>query len=272
MKTTVSGKARTLCATLLISAYALVAHADVNAPAKEKTCSGMITAVDAPDKVVKVQMYLFHKTFVLGDNCALALSDKSAASLADFRPGQKVKVSYIDAHGVLVADRVAQEELTFSGQVRKVDQNTHTLTVHHVGASRTFAVAQNCNVLLNGNAIGGLADVKRGERETVIYEVPDGQYMAREIEQKSTMLVGTLAAVNLPDQTISLDEARHGSKLFRLSDDCAIIINDKSEGRLDDLQPGQKYELSYDSVKGVNVVNRIALAQPQGKAEISQRR
>ena len=40
---------------------------------KDKTWTGTITALNDKDHTVKVEQYLFHKTFVLGDNCVLAI-------------------------------------------------------------------------------------------------------------------------------------------------------------------------------------------------------
>jgi len=259
-----------LCALALITGCAYSAYADGQMWTREKSYSGNLVSVDPANKVIKVQKYLFHKSFVLGDNCAFALGDKSSASLGDFRPGQQVNVSYVDAHGVLVADRVAQEEMLFYGQVREM--NTGTITVRNVGGTKTFAIPANCNVLLQRNARGRLTDVKLGDQVTIVYEVPSGQLMARKIEKKSVTFVGTLNSIDYAGQTVTVGEKGRGGKLFRLSDDCAIMHNGKPEGRLDDLKAGQAYELSYDSVNGINVVDRIALAQSQGETEVSQRR
>lgn len=270
MKTMILRTVRTLCVTVLVSACAVSAYADGKMAAKEKTCSGTITAVDAKEKVIKVQRYLLNKTFVLGENCVLALSNKKEASLGDFRPGQKVNVNYIDASGVLVADRIAQEELRFSGQVRALDRNAHTLRIGHWGTGKTFTIAGDCNVLLNGDAKGGLDDVKVGNRVTVIYEVPANRLTARQIEQRSILFVGSLQAISLSDQTVCAGNGHRKDTVFHLADNCAIIKDGKPEGRLNDLRLGQKYELSYDSVDGVNVVNRIAPAGAPEKPAMSQ--
>lgn len=272
MNTVLLRRVRTLCAAVLLTACAAsTVRADATKmAAKEKTCSGTITALDANGKVITVQSYLFRKTFVLGDNCTMSLKDKNSAMLGDFRPGQRVNISYVDAHGVLVADRITQDVLTFAGQVREFDRNTRMLKVRLRGSSKTFAVADNCQVLLRDDAKGGFADVKPGDRVTVIYEVPANQLTAREIDQRSLTTAGTLYAVNLADHTINISNGRQPGRLYRLADDCAIIVGNKFDARLDELQTGQTYELSYDAVEGVNVVNRIALAPSPAKAGIAR--
>lgn len=171
-----------LCLTALISARAVSTQAD-GLPAKnEKICSGTITAVDAKENVIKVQRFLFNKTLVLSDKCVLTLGDKLVPSLAAFKVGQEVNISYIDASGVLVADRIAQQELHFSGRVQALDRNAHTLTVRHWGASKSFTIPEDCNVILDDDVRGALNDVKLGNRVTVIFEAPCNHVTAHQIE------------------------------------------------------------------------------------------
>jgi len=173
-----------LWVTTLVSICAASTHADGKAAANEKTCSGIIIAVDAKEKAVKLQRFVFFcKTFVLADNCTLALCNKCDASLDDFRPGQKVNVSYSDASGVLVADRIAQEELSFTGRIQALDRHAHTLIVRHWGATKSFTIPDDCDVILDANANGRLDDVQVGKRATVIFEVPGNHLTARQIEQ-----------------------------------------------------------------------------------------
>jgi Cu/Ag efflux protein CusF len=263
MKTNMISAAGTagLAALLLVSASAISARAEDRTAATEKTTSGTITALDAKEKVLKIQGMLFAKTFVLGDNCSLAVGNKADASLGEFRPGQKVTVNYRDADGVLVADRVTQNKLFFTGEVSAMDGKSHTLTVRSHGALKSFSLADNCGVTLNAKASGKLDDIKLGSHVTVIYETPNGRWTARWIEEPSQHFTGTLGSVNLVDRTVTASKPLLGDKKFHVGDDCAIVINGKvaGAGRLKDLHPGEGCELSYDTVDGVNIVNRIAL-------------
>jgi Cu/Ag efflux protein CusF len=271
MKTTILVRtARTLFTTALISAFAVCAHADGTTAAKEKTYSGTITAVDAKEKVVKVQGYLLTKTFVLADKCELKLGDKHEASLGDFRPGQRVDVVYKDAGGVLVANRISQELLRFSGEVTAIDRAGHTIAIHDLGLTRTFAMADDLGIVLNGSNRGTLDDVKLGSQVTVTYEIPNNQFVARQIESRRNTFVGALSAVSLPDRTIRAGKSLLGDKKFHLTDNCVIVINGKTDAKLSDLQVGQNYEFDYEVVDGVNVVNRIAPVDMPAKPEVSQ--
>ncbi len=83
--------------------------------------------------------------------------------------------------------------------------------------------------------------------------------MARQIAQTSIEFTGTLTAIDLGEKTLKAS-AGFSSKKFNVADNCAIVINGKPDGRLSDLRPDEKLVFSYNNIKGVNVVNRIAPA------------
>lgn len=261
---------RALFTTAIVAAFAICARADGTTAVKEKNYSGTITSVDAKEKVVKVQGYLLTKTFELADKCELKLGDKRQASLGDFRPGQRVDVVYKDAGGVLVANRISQEYLRFSGEVTAIDRVNRTLAVHDLGLTRTFIMPDDLGIVLNGSSRGTLDDVKLGGQVTVIYEIPNNQFVARKIEARSAMFVATLNAISLADRTIKAGKGLLGDKKFHLTDNCTIVINGKTDGKLSDLRLGQNYELDYEVVDGVNVVNRIATVDVPAKTEVPQ--
>jgi hypothetical protein len=266
MKTNMRQMARTAGLAVLITAWAASACAEDKTADNHKTSSGTIAALDAKEKVLKIRGFMFNRSFVLGDNCMLALDDKTAASLGDFRPGQKVTVSYQDADGVLVADRITLDRLFFAGEVTAIDQKSHALSVRYRGEVKSFAIADNCGVTLNDNASGKLDDIKPGSRVMVTYETPNGNWTAREIGLPSMRFTGTLQAINLEDRTVSISKPLLGDKRFHIADGCAVVIHDKVTTRLQDLHPGEDCELSYDVVNGVNIVNRIAPVAAQEKA------
>ncbi len=226
----------------------------------EKTYTGTVMSVDRDEHQLKVKGIFLSKEFNLGDNCAYAFVDRKADKVNGLRPGQKVKVSYESARGVLVADRVEQIPLRYAGMVKAIDPEKRTLTVHHRTMNRKFEIAGDCRVLLRDERTGTLADVKPGHWVTVIYESPDKTATARRIEQTSATFTGDVTAIDLTDRTI---KAKHlfGAKKFNLADDCAIVLNGKTDGQMSDLKPGDELVLSYEEVNGVNVVNRIARAE-----------
>ncbi len=271
MKTLLAGRTiKALFTTAIIEGFTVFAPADGTTPAKEKNYSGTIITLDAKEKVVKVQGYLLTKTFELADNCELKLGDKREASLGDFRPGQRVDVVYKDASGVLVASRISQELLRFSGEITAIDRVNHTFDVHDPGLTRTFTMPDDLAVVVSGNSRGTVDDVKLGSQVIVTYEIPNNQFVARQIEARSAMFVGTLNSVNAASRTIKVGKSLLGEKKFHLTDNCTIVINGKTDAKLSDLRTGQNYEMDYEVVDGVNVVSRIAPVDTPPKTEVSQ--
>jgi sulfur carrier protein ThiS len=226
-------------------------------PKHEKTCTGMVTSVDTKEHTLGVRGLFSTSKFHLGDNCACTLADQSAGAIDDLRPGQKVAVSYVNAGGVLVADTVAQLAIRSEGIVKSINPEKHELTLHLRAGDKVFAIAEDCKIVLHDEKPGTLADVNPGHHVTVVYELPSGAPVAREIDQTSATFAGTLTALDASDRTI---KAKHltGTSKFFLADGCIIMVNGKPAGELSDLKLGDKIAVSYDEIDGVKVVNRIA--------------
>jgi hypothetical protein len=266
MKTNILRTGMTVCASLLASALALnsVRADDSTSTAGDKTCTGTVTAVDAGQHVVRISEFFFPRSFVLGDSCTVSVGENPNAAVTDLRPGQKIMVQYKDAHGVLVADRIEQQKLHYDGSVTAIDPANGMLTVWHSGHYRKFAIASDCAVTLTAGARGDLSEVKPGDHISITYEVPAGKWTAFEIEQPSRTFVGTLDAIDLRNGML---KAKHmmGSERFSLADDCNIMLTGHPNARPADLRLGREYEFSYDTVNGVNVVNRIGPSQSEQK-------
>jgi hypothetical protein len=203
------------------------------------------------------------KKFNLGDACTYAMVGQDSGTAGDLRPGQKVTVGYQDAHGVLVADRVTQQPMRDEGMVKSIDPATQTLTLDQAVMDKKFQLPTDCEVTLRGDRSGTIADIQPGNRVLITYEVPNGKATARQIAQTSQTFTGDLTAIDLDQKTITA-KAMFATKKFNVGDDCAVVINGKTNGKLTDLRPGESLRFSYDIVNGVNVVNRIAPANGSG--------
>jgi hypothetical protein len=246
----------------VLTSAALPALADQNQmpPQSERHYSGTVVSVAPQDRMVRVKSgWFFARTFNLGDNCAYAMLGATNGSIADLRPGEKVTIGYQTTQGVHVADYVRQHPLQVDGTVTVVDPGNHLLIVHRRGMDKELRIAEGCKIALRDQRTGSFADIKPGNHVTVTYEIPADVPTAREIAQTSEAFVGTLTAIDLGEKTVKA-RAVFATKKFNVADNCAIVINGRTDGKLADLRPDQKLEFSYDQVNGVNVVNRIAPA------------
>jgi hypothetical protein len=259
MKTKILGTWTAVGAVLTLTAFQSPADQPATTVKQDKTYTGTVASVNPGVRTLKVKGFLFSKRFNLGTDCAYVLLDNPNGAIGDLRPGEKVKVGYQDANGVLVADRVQQEPMKFSGMVKAVDPAAHTVLVHSGWADKTFRIPDDCQVVLRGDKSGSLADLQTGNHVTVIYETPNDKPTARRIAQTSATFAGELTAVDMGARTVKA-KTIFGSKTFHLGDNCAIVVNGKVTGHLSDLQLGHQMEISYNDVNGVNVADRIGPA------------
>jgi len=270
MKTTKSNVWLVVCLSVLTATAAFRASADqagMAAKPAEKSYTGTVTVVDLNEQRLDVHGFFFSKKFNLGAPCSFTLPDETAGTLNDLRPGEKVTVSYQDASGVLVADRIEQQALTYEGMVKGIDAAKHTMTLHLGASDKEFQLPDDCKIILRNKQSGMLADIQPGSHVTVTYENPNGTLIARQIAQTSIEFTGSLTAIDLNERTVQA-QATFGSKRFSLADNCAIVINGKADGELSDLKPKDKLVFSYNEIDGVNVVNRIAPAEAQANSEV----
>jgi len=246
-------------ATAAYRASADDTSAKATAAKPEKTYTGTVTSVNPGEHMLNVKGFVFSKQFNLGDSCAYQIAGGETGAIGDLRPGQRVTVGYQDANGVLVADRVTLKPMREEGMVKAIDPAAHALTLHLGVIDKKYKLPADCDVTLRGGKAGALGDIQAGDHVTVTYEIPDGKATAREIEQTSATFTGNLTAIDLEQKTVKA-KATFATKKFNVGDNCAILVNGKTDGKLTDLQPGENLTFNYDSVNGVNIVNRIAPA------------
>ena len=249
-------------AAVLTATSVLNARADQPAPAAgpEKTYTGQVVSVDPQDRMLNVKSWMFsNKEFNLGANCTYVLLGVNNGTVGDIRPGQKITVHYVDSQGVRIADLINQHPMQYEGMVTVLDPNRHMLTLRRDGMDQPIQIADGCNVTLRDNKAGVLADIQPGNHVTVTYETPNGAPTARQISQTSIAFTGKLTAIDLEEKTVKAKGAMETMK-FNLADNCAIVINGRTDGKLSQLQPDERLLFNYDSINGVNVVNRIAPA------------
>lgn len=263
MKTTALRTWTAIGLTVLITGAGFRALADqpATADSSDKTYTGTVTAVDPKERVLTVKGLLWSKQFNLGQDCKYVLLDKGLAAPGDLRAGQRVRVSYEKAHGVLVANRVTQHPMRYEGTVKTIDPQKRIMTVHQRALDKDFQLAEGCRVMLRNSRFGTLDDIQVGHRVTVLYEVPDKVATARQIAQTSATFEGAVTAIDTNERTLKAKSV-FGTKKFNLADDCKIMLSGKTDGQIRDLKPGDRLMFSYDDVNGVNIVTRITVPEP----------
>jgi Cu/Ag efflux protein CusF len=91
----------------------LIAH---RVEQKNPTFTGTIRAMDARTRTVTARNLMGEKKFHLADGCKIVVNGKANAGLSDLRIGDRMSVSYEDADGVLVANRIGREPAGQEGE------------------------------------------------------------------------------------------------------------------------------------------------------------
>jgi hypothetical protein len=130
-------------------------------PAGDSTGStwrGRVTAVSTRDNTITGKRLWLTETFHVGEHCAISTVNRENALLGDLSPGEKVKIRYQKAAGVLVANRIVEEALRYAGTVGRLDEKARTMTMDEAPlyqpfrAPETFRIASDCKVILwNGH-------------------------------------------------------------------------------------------------------------------------
>jgi len=246
-------------ATLTAAGGSVPANQTADFPTNDKTFKGRVEFINSQEHALKVKGLLMRRTFNLGNNCIITRWDHSVGRLDDLRPGQMVIVGFQDAHGVLAADRVAQQAIQYNGVVKVMDPERRQLVLHTWDRDKKFVLAEDCRIVLHDQENAALSNIKLGDHVTVVYETPPGADVARQISETGISFTGSVVAIDLPHHMIST-KGVFGVKQFNLAKDCSIVMNGKLNAPMIDLRPGQRLTINYDEINGVNVANRIAPA------------
>ncbi len=165
-------------------------------------------------------------------------------------------MQYQNANGVLVAQKIAQQDMVYNGYINAIDTTNRTLVVKHGLFTRNFSIPENCNVILKDDKPGTLDDLKIGNTVKVFCEQMNDGSLAERIQQPDATFDGTIRAIDADTRMIKA-KAFLSEKKFNLADGCKIVIAGNPDGELSDLRIGDEVVFSYENVNGVLVVDRI---------------
>jgi len=141
---------------------------------------GAVQAVDQKAGTVTMQeapLYVpFHapQMFRLAAGCEIVLPDRHDGTLAALQPGDRISVIYELPGGAPVAYRIRDRSLTLVGVVAAVDPSNHTLKAREKSSEIKFELADDCQIILNGEKPGHLKDLVLGQPCKFTYENVNG--------------------------------------------------------------------------------------------------
>ncbi len=222
----------------------------------EQKASGTLLSVNEKDRTVAIEGIFFQKSYNLADNCRIIIPDKTETKISDLRPGHRVEINYRSIDGVLVVNRLRQDNLVMIGSVETIQLDKRTLALSVGTRVRVFNIADTCRFFARGKEQGKLEDLKPNQKINVSYEVERENLVAYKIELRSERFSGLLDAVDVTSRTVKAKYLMT-TKRFNLAEDCEIIINGRKGGKLTELKLGSGVEINYENIDGVYVAQRI---------------
>jgi RNA polymerase sigma factor (sigma-70 family) len=213
----------------------------------------LVRAVDVPNRTITIRDKPTDSTFVVAPN-ALIWIDGKAAKLDAVPPGAFVNLG-------LVADQRTVRSIGADGPclggcggslVEAVDARKRTITFDKKAspdvAGKTFAIAPDALVTINGNRTGTLSDVPVGCFVGLGLRV-DGKTVGRVHALGPSNLCdpggSVVKAVDAESGTITFDDGANpevAGRTFALAKDVNVIIDGKS-GKLSAIPPGTLVEM-----------------------------
>ena len=135
---------------------------------------GMVQAIDPVAHTLTLHVYGMDKTFQIANDCNVLLRDDKSGTLADIQAGNHVTVTYETPDGTLTAHQIAQTSIEFTGTLTAIDLGEKTLKARSLFGSKTFNVADNCAIMVNGKPGGQLSDLRPDDKLVFSYDEVNG--------------------------------------------------------------------------------------------------
>lgn len=135
---------------------------------------GTIKAIDREERTVTLHHRGRSKTFPMAADCEIVLRNNKAGTQEDIQPGHWVTVTYETPGGKAVAWQIAQTSATFTGSLTAIDLNDRTVKAKQAFGTMKFNLADNCTIVVNGNADAKLRDLKPGDDLVFSFDVING--------------------------------------------------------------------------------------------------
>jgi len=145
------------------------------------TVVGDVRSVDPNTHVLVLRHDAHDKRFEVASDCRVELRENKAGLLSNIQPGDRVTITYESPDQGSVAHAIAQTSRTFTGSITAIDTNERMLKAKAMFGDRTFNLANDCRIVINGNPDAKLGDLRIGDQVTFNYDDEDGVLVANRV-------------------------------------------------------------------------------------------
>jgi hypothetical protein len=138
------------------------------------TAVGRLEQVDPEQHTLTLRKTRAVTVFTIADDCKVTLAGGKEGRLDTLKPGSRILVQYESPADGMVACRIEQRGEIFTGNLTAVDGQTRTVKAKHLLNDKSFVLANNCRILVEGKTDAPLSDLRLGKRLTFTFEEVDG--------------------------------------------------------------------------------------------------
>lgn len=135
---------------------------------------GMVLALNSTNHMITVRQSVGKEQVRLPDDCQVVLRDGKQGGLDDIKVGNYVTVTYETPGSVNTAREIAQTSQEYTGTITAIDLNDRTIKAKTVFGSKTFHLADQCAIMVNGQPNGRMADLRPEQKLMFSYDDIDG--------------------------------------------------------------------------------------------------
>ncbi len=150
----------------------------------------------------------------------------------------------------------------WAGTLTAVNTQDKSLTGKHWQFTKTFYLGQKCAISAVDKKKASLGDLSPGEEVRIRYHDAEGVLVANRIVERALRYDGTVQTVNSKAGVLTMTEPPlyrpfRAPERFHVGSDCKVILWNGHNGRLADVQPGDRVSVVYELPNSSQVAFRI---------------
>ncbi len=141
------------------------------------------------------------------------------------------------------AKSTTADQREYTGILKAVDAEDHTVKVEKIFWNKTFNIADSCTFAIGLDKAAGLEKLEPNMEVVVRYQEADGVLIASHIAQRWHAYTGYVKSVAVGPKEVTLEKMGLAKK-FKLAEGTRLLVHDK-EITLKELKPGQRVTIDY---------------------------
>jgi len=141
---------------------------------KPMRMEGRVAKIDPDKHMLTLHQTGLDKDMVIGDNCRIVLRGGVPGTFSSVQPGDLVTVTYETPEKSVVAHEIDQTSINYVGNVTAIDLGERTVKAKTFLDTKSFNLASDCAIIVNGKSDAKLADLHPNQRLVFSYDEING--------------------------------------------------------------------------------------------------